>query len=64
MIKIPNRQGREIKAVEHGYVCIDEYEDFSIEAYGQTQDEAIEKATCYDLLKEAMHAMLFFFHKT
>ena len=53
MILLPNRTGRETRPSGEGFVCTDEYDDFVIEAYGSTEAEAIEKATCYDLLKEA-----------
>ena len=53
-MELPNRLSRKVEHIDSQlYRCVDEYEDFTIEALGTTKELAIKNATTDELIKEA-----------
>lgn len=53
-MEFPKRLSRKVEHIDAQlYRCVDEYEDFTIEALGTNKELAIKNATTDELIKEA-----------
>ena len=55
MTELPKRVSRKVEHIDANlYRCVDEYEKFTIEALGTTEELAIQNATTDELIREYM----------
>lgn len=55
MSDLPKRTSRKVEHIDANlYRCVDEYEQFTIEALGTTEELAIQNATTDELIRESM----------